>query len=188
MSQPPGRPNPLIRNGTEAEPGLEFLPRLEPRFRGLLGSARALWQSTADESAPSAPFWPDVFTATGLPWRGLAESGVSHILLLAAMVSLTHAWLNRPRVILQKPFQRSQIVYYTTSEYLPEIKTPSPRARATRPADPAYAAQEIISVPPEADNHRQTIITPPDVKLAQEMALPNLVAWTRDPGPVPVPG
>ena len=188
MSQPPGRPNPLIRSETEAEPGLEFLPRLEPRFRGLLGNARALWRSTADESAPSAPFWPDVFTATGLPWRSLAESGVSHILLVAAMVSLTHAWLNRPRVILQKPFQRSQIVYYTPSEYLPEIKTPTPRARVTRPAEPAYAAQEIISVPPEADNQRQTIITPPDVKLAQEMALPNLVAWTRDPGPVPVPG
>ncbi|HEU5336240.1 MAG TPA: TonB family protein [Terriglobales bacterium] len=187
MSQPPGRPNPLFRSETEAEPGLEFLPRLEPRISGFLGNARALWERTADENTPSAPFWTDVFIATGLPWRSLAESGLSHILLVAAMVSLTHAWLNRPRVILQKPFQRSQIVYYTTSEYLPEIKTPTPRGRTERPAEPAQAAQEIIAVPAEADNRRQTIITPPDVKLAQEMALPNLVAWTRDPGPVPVP-
>lgn len=188
MSQPPGQPNPPTRNETEAVPGLELLLRLEPRFGGFLGNARALLRSAADDSAPSAPFWSDIFISGGLPWRGLAKSGLSHFLLVAAIVSLSHAWLNRPRLVLQKPFQRSQIVYYTTSEYLPAIKTPTPRARVTRPAEPADAAQEIISVPPEADNHRQSIITPPDVKLAQEMALPNLVAWTRDPGPVPVPG
>ncbi|HEV2114379.1 MAG TPA: TonB family protein [Terriglobales bacterium] len=116
------------------------------------------------------------------------ESAVSHGLMLAAIWSLSHAWLLHPRVTLRPVFEHNQIVYYTTSEYLPPIHAPSPRARAAQKADPAYAPQEIISVPPEADNHSQTIVTPPDVKLAQEMHLPNLVAWTPTPGPVPVPG
>ncbi|HET7751650.1 MAG TPA: hypothetical protein VFK81_19820, partial [Terriglobales bacterium] len=123
-----------------------------------------------------------------VPWRSLVESVLSHGLMIAAVWGISHAWLIHPQVTLQPIFQPSQIVYYTTSEYLPAIKAPNPRARVARKAEPAYAPQEIISVPPEADNLSQTIVTPPDVKLAQEMHLPNLVAWTPNPGPVPVPG
>ncbi|HKT70083.1 MAG TPA: hypothetical protein VJP83_11625, partial [Terriglobales bacterium] len=123
-----------------------------------------------------------------MPWRSLLESALSHGLMVAAVWGLSHAWLIHPRVTLRPVFQPSQIVYYTTSEYLPAIKAPTPRARVAREADPAYAPQEIISVPAEADNRTQTIVTPPDVKLAQEVRLPNLVAWTPNPGPVPVPG
>ncbi|MGE5726199.1 MAG: TonB family protein [Acidobacteriota bacterium] len=162
---------------------------MEPRLPALLGNLGTLLRP-----APAEPmlggdcFWPDVFTPSGLPWRSLAESALSHGLMLAAIWGLTHAWLDRPRVVIRPAFQHSQIVYYTTSEYLPAINTPAPRAQLQRRADPAYAPQEIISVPPEADNRTQTIVTPPNVKLAQEMSVPNLVAWTRSPGPVPVPG
>ena len=189
MSQPPGQPNSPRCSTGEPTPGLQFLIRLEPRLSALLGNLGALMRpAPAEPMLAGASFWPDVFTPTGLPWPSLAESALSHGLMLAVIWGLTHAWLSRPRVVIRPAFQHSQIVYYTTSEYLPAIKAPALRARLHHKADPAYAPQEIISVPPEADNRSQTIIVPPDVKLAQEMSVPNLVAWTRSPGPVPVPG
>ena len=51
--------------------------------------------------------------------------------------------------------------------------------------EPAYAPQPIISVPPETDNRSQTIVTPPDIKLNRDVALPNIVAWS--PASVAVP-
>ncbi|HKC71995.1 MAG TPA: hypothetical protein VKB60_10250, partial [Terriglobales bacterium] len=116
-----------------------------------------------------------------MPWRSLVESALSHGLMIAAVWALSHAWLIHPHIKLQPAFEHSQIVYYTTSEYLPPIEAPAPRARVAHKAEPAYAPQEIISVPPEADNRSQTIVIPPDVKLAEEMHLPNLVAGTPNP-------
>lgn len=189
MSQPPGQPNsPRCSTGGPA-PGLQFLIRLEPRLPALLGNLGTLLRpAPAEPVFAGAPFWPDVFTPTGLPWRSLAESALSHGVMLAAIWGLTQAWLSRPRAVIRPAFQHSQIVYYTTSEYLPAIKAPALRARREQKADPAYAPQEIVSVPPEADNRSQTVVTPPNVQLAQEISVPNLVAWTRSPGPVPVPG
>ena len=189
MSQPSGQPNsPRCSTGGPAL-GLQFQIRLEPRLSALFGNLKALLQRPPEDFwLSTAPFWPDVFVERSVPWSSLVESALSHGLMIAAIWGLSHAWLIHPQVTLRPVFQPSQIVYYTTSEYLPAIQEPSPRARAAHKAEPAYAPQEIISVPPEADNHTQTIITTPDVKLAQEMHLPNLVAWTPNPGPVPVPG
>src|SRR5690348_3192884 len=189
MSLPSGQPNSPRCSTGGPPPRLHFQVRLEPRLPALFGNLKALFERPpADFWLDSAPFWPDVFVKSGVPWRSLVESALSHGLMIAAVWGLSHAWLIHPRIKLRPVFERSQIVYYTTSDYLPPIKAPVPRARVAHKADPAYAPQEIISVPPEADNHSQTIVTPPDVKLAQEMHLPNLVAWTPNPGPVPVPG
>lgn len=189
MSLPSGQPNSPRCSTGGPPPRLHFQVRLEPRFPALFANLKALFERPpADFWLETAPFWPDVFVERGVPWRSLLESALSHGLMVAAVWGLSHAWLIHPRVTLRPVFQPSQIVYYTTSEYLPAIKAPTPRARVAREADPAYAPQEIISVPAEADNRTQTIVTPPDVKLAQEVRLPNLVAWTPNPGPVPVPG
>ncbi|MGE5205698.1 MAG: hypothetical protein ACM3PW_08780, partial [Chlamydiota bacterium] len=189
MSQPLGQSSAPTPGDDGPASGLRFLVRLEPRLPALFSNLAVLLRpAPSDSVVATAPFWSDVFVGSGVPWRSLLESALSHGVILAAIWGLSHAWLLHPRVVLRPVFQRSQIIYYTTSEYLPAIETPAPRARVARKADPAYAPQEIISVPPEADNTRQTIVIPPDVKLAQEMALPNLVAWTPTPGPVPVPG
>src|SRR5690242_3285098 len=189
MSLPSGQPNSPRCSTGGPPPRLHFQVRLEPRLPGFFSNLKALLERPpADFWLDSAPFWPDVFVERGVPWRSLLESALSHGLMLAAVWGLSHAWLIHPHIKLQPAFEHSQIVYYTTSEYLPAIKALTPRARVARKAEPAYATQEIISVPPEADNRTQTIVTPPDVKLAQEMHLPNLVAWTPNPGPVPVPG
>jgi TonB family protein len=189
MSQPLGQSSAPTPGDDGPASGLRFLIRLEPRLPALFSNVAILLRpAPSDSVVATAPFWNDVFVGSGVPWRSLLESALSHGVMLAAIWGLSHAWLLRPRVVLKPAFQRSQIIYYTTSEYLPAIEAPEPRARVARKADPAYAPQEIISVPPEADNSRQTIVTPPEVKLAQEMALPNLVAWTPTPGPVLVPG
>ncbi len=81
-------------------------------------------------------------------------------------------------------FEHTQVIYYPAAEYLPPLDTRSaqaPRLAKADPAvaDPAFAPQPIISVPPEADNGSQTIVTPPSVKLQHEVALPNVVAWSE---------
>ncbi|HLK31445.1 MAG TPA: energy transducer TonB, partial [Terriglobales bacterium] len=154
-----------------------------------LSNVADLFRSVPEPAGvPAAPFWPDVFVATGLPWRSLLQSGLTHGLAVAAIWGLSHVWLGRPQIIARPVFDHSQIVYYSVSEYLPAMKSPAPGARISHPAEPTNAPQEIISVPQEADNRRQTIVTPPNVKLAAEMPLPNLVAWTPLPSAVPVPG
>ena len=42
-----------------------------------------------------------------------------------------------------------------------------------RKGAPKLAKQEILSVPPEPDNNHQTIVTPPKVKLKQDVRCPT---------------
>ena len=54
--------------------------------------------------------------------------------------------------------------------------------------DPVYSPQAIISVPPDSDNRTQTIVTPPHVKLNEDVPLPNIIAWSEKTLPIaPVP-
>jgi TonB family protein len=73
------------------------------------------------------------------------------------------------------------VVYYSPSEYLPPLDTRRSNSIQERKADPEFSAQPIISVPPEADNHLQTIVTPPKIQLERDVALPNTVAWSDRP-------
>ena len=80
---------------------------------------------------------------------------------------------------MAKPtFDHSQVIYYQASEYLPPLDTRSARPAQPAKADPEFSRQPIISLPPEADNHSQTIVAPPKVKLKHDVALPNIVAWS----------
>ena len=68
-------------------------------------------------------------------------------------------------------------------ERLPAPDQYGPRGEAKpRKGQPKLAKQEILSVPPNPDNNRQTIVTPPNVKLNHDVPLPNIVAWTNIPG------
>ena len=78
---------------------------------------------------------------------------------------------------MRSPFDHATLAYYPISEYLPPIEGPGTPARTPKKAEPVLARQKIISVPPGADNHHQTIITPPDIKLNHDIRLPNIVAW-----------
>lgn len=166
-------PDPWSRN---------FLQNLSELFR--------LKKSVPDFSSAPAAFWPDVFVDRRLPWRRFLQSGVYHFLALVAVWEGSQFLALLPHADPQPIFTHSDVVYYTPSEYLPPINTlPAAPAHAQK-ADPEYSAQPIISVPPQADNRSQTIVTAPRVQLKQDVPMPNIVAWQGEPqipiGPAPV--
>jgi len=129
------------------------------------------------QSAPAA-FWPDVFVKRSFPWDGLFQSGACHLIAFGLMLGLSRLLALQPQVETRPAFNHSEVIYYQPSEYLPPLDTRSDSSAIAEKADPELAPQPIISVPPEADNREQTIVTPPNVRLRQKVALPNIVAWS----------
>jgi TonB family protein len=128
-------------------------------------------------SAP-APFWPDVFVTRPLPWARFLQSVVYHAVAFALLIGLTRFFALQPQVVAIPTFDHSQVIYYQPSEYLPPLDTRTESSEQMQKADPEFSRQPIISLPPEADNRSQTIVTPPNVKLKRDVALPNIVAWS----------
>ena len=131
-------------------------------------------------SAPAA-FWPDVFVQRGLPWNGFAQSSLTHLLALALLIVFTRLLALQPHAEPVPAFQHAQVIYYSPSEYLPPLDTRAPEDALPRKADPEFSKQTIISVPREHDSRAQTIVTPPKIRLKQDVALPNIVAWSDTP-------
>jgi TonB family protein len=122
-------------------------------------------------------FWSDVFVSSGLPWHRFAESFAIHMLVIAGLWGASRAWLLRPRTFPPRVFSKRDVIYFPASEYLPPLDTGNEIAYNPQRGDPEFSKQTILSVPPEADNPTQTVVTPPDVKLKNEILLPNVVAW-----------
>ena len=90
--------------------------------------------------------------------------------------------------MLDRPvFNRSDVIYYAPSEYLPPLDTGNAHRSIPQKGEPEHAAQPIISVPAEADNRTQTIVTPSDIKLNHDVPLPNIVAWSENKAQPAVP-
>ena len=123
-------------------------------------------------SAP-AGFWPDVFVKRPLPWEGFVRSGACHLIAFGLLLGLSRFVALQPRVVAQPAFEHSDVIYYQPSEYLPPVDTRRASNAPPQKADPAFSPQPIISVPPKADNHSQTIVTPPKIKLNRDLALPK---------------
>jgi TonB family protein len=128
------------------------------------------------DSAPAA-FWPDVFVKRGLPWRRFLESGGYHIVALVLFVAFSRLLALQPKPVTHPTFDHSQVIYYQPSEYLPPLDTGHSKADPAQKADPEIARQPVISVPPEADNRSQTIVSAPNIKLKHDVPLPNIVSW-----------
>jgi TonB family protein len=175
---------PLLLETPRVVPCPRLLVELPSRPRVFLGNLRDVilprrLPPLDLRSAPAA-FWPDVFVKRGLPWLTFMESVAYHVIACTLLIVLSRFMALRPQVAAVAPtFDHTQVVYYQPSEYLPPMDTRSPRP-APEPAksDPEFASQPIISVPPEADNRRQTVVTPPNIKLRHDVALPNIVAWS----------
>ena len=187
MNQVPG-PNRLPEDQMALPPWihcalpLRLLVELEPWHRAFLDQVRGVFPAgelPLDlDSAPGA-FWPDVFVERGLPWRRFLESGAYHVLALALLLGATRFFALQPRVMPRSTFQRTQVIYYSSAEYLPQLDTRrSDRGREGK-ADPEYSRQPVISVPREADNRVQTLVTPAAIRLKRDIALPNVVSWSE---------
>lgn len=161
-------------------PGL--LVELPSRPRVFFGNLRDLIfprrQAPLELQSAPAAFWPDVFVQRRFPWDGFLQSGAYHLVAFGILLGISRLLALQPRVETRPTFNHSEVVYYQPSEYLPPLDTRGPSAAAPATADPLFAPQPIISVPPETDNHEQTIVTPPKVKLKQNVPLPNIVAWS----------
>jgi TonB family protein len=120
--------------------------------------------------------WRDVFVEQELPWRRFLQSAVLHAAVVALIWTISLAWIRQQKILDRNVFDRLSLVTYSPQEYLKPLDTGPSEAPKTQTGDPAYAKQPIISVPPEADNRDQTIVAPPDLKLNQDVALPNIVA------------
>ena len=170
---------PLPDNKKTAQ-DLHFLIASEPWPRVFLQNFLSLFTSGEPASLPaeSAPaaFWPDVFVDRSLPWGRFLQSGAYHILALAIIWAGSRFLALQPHVVVPVTFERAEVIYYTPSEYLPPLDTRNSNSTEAQKADPEYSIQPIISVPPEAGNHSQTIVTPPNIQLHNDVALPNVVA------------
>jgi TonB family protein len=168
---------------------VNLLPQIEPWG----ASFRSNFKDFLLRSRPSPPpisstpgkFWSDVFVHQPLPWRRFAESGGYHALLVAALYGIS-ILPGRPAIAPAHAFDKSQVLYFSASEYLPPLDTGDNRPASPQKADPEFAKQSILSVPPEARNNHQTIVSPPSVELDHDVATPNIVAWGDHSVPVPV--
>jgi TonB family protein len=166
-----------------------LLVELEPRTTVFFRNLRdLLWpRAKAPLQLVSRPadFWPDVFVQRQVPWFQVLQSTFGHILVIAALWGWSELWPQRPQIVERPVFQRSDVVYYDASEYLAPLDTGGVHAPLPQKGEPEHAAQPIISVPPEADNRTQTIVTPPKLKLDHDVPLPNIVALGRPTPTIP---
>ena len=94
-------------------------------------------------------------------------------------------WPQPTQIVQRNVFHNSDVIYYDAAEYLPPLNTGGTQSPSPKKGEPEHATQPIISVPPEADNRAQTIVTPPNVKLDHDVPLPNIVAWARPQPTIP---
>jgi len=136
-------------------------------------------------SAPAVDFWRDIFVFHPSRFRFFFDSYASHVLFVLVIYGLSTSPLfqRRPQKVLD-PFENTHIEYYPVSPYLPPVSTPPKPAKHAFKGEPALAKQEIISVPPEPDNSRQTIVTPDVRILHKEVPLPNVVVWADKAAPI----
>ena len=164
-------------------PELRLLVELPSRPRAFFGNLRDLVfprrLPPLELRCAPAPFWPDVFVRRELPWGRFVQSGAYHVIAFVLLIAFTRFFALQPQVVARPAFDHAQVIYYQPSEYLPPLDTRSAHAAQPAKADPESSRQPIISLPREADNRSQTIVTPPNVKLNRDVALPNIVAWSE---------
>lgn len=178
-------PSAVLEDSESQAEELRLLVVSEPWRHVFAQNLRELFRPVSEaplhlQSTP-AEFWPDVFVDRKLPWRRFLESGGYHILALIVILTGSRWLALQPHSVPLEALNHPEVVFYSASEYLPPLDTRQSAAQHARKADPELSSQPIISVPPEADNHSQTIVTAPRVQLKHDIALPNTVAWSDQP-------
>ena len=173
----------LRSHGGSAELGL--LVELPAWHRAFFSNLRDLIKprqfSSLDITSAPAPFWTDVFVKRGLPWGRFLQSAAYHAVAFGLLLSFSRLLELHPQPTLSPSFDHAQVIYYQAADYLPPLDTRSDDPSPAPKSDPEFSRQAIISVPSEADNRSQTIVTPPNLKLKQDVPLPNIVSWTDKP-------
>jgi TonB family protein len=127
-----------------------------------------------------------VLVTPRLPWGRLLESAIFHVTVIVVLWSSSRLWPQSSNVVDPPAFHSSDVVYYEAPEYLPPLNTGQSPAPSPHRGDPEFAAQPILSVPPEPDNRSQTIVAPPNLKLDGDVPLPNIVALGHTAPSIPI--
>jgi TonB family protein len=181
MQEAPGT---VLEEVESAAPDLRLIVAHDPWLRLFLQNVGDLFKRQERlvlDGTTTTDFWPDVFVDRPLPWWRFAESGGLHVVALFVIFAATRFLALHPHITMQPTFSRADVVYYAPSEYLPPLDTRRKESARAQKADPELAEQPIISLPPEADNHSQTIVTPPNIRLSHDVPLPNTVSWSERP-------
>jgi len=164
--------NPRVQRSGPA-PRLSLLIELEPGYRVFFGNLADLLLSRGVPHIPitsrPAPFWNDVFVPSGTLWYSFTESTLLHLLLIILFVwGQSRVWVLSVRVFPQRDAFHRSITYYPPARSFPAIEGRASsvrgrsRAKQTSPHQ-AAAHQPAIPVTPQ---QKQSIVTPPDIKLA----------------------
>lgn len=195
MTLPVMRPEANLNN-VESTPQTPAIPdppvllvTLDPRFRAFLSNV-VVWlgpqQAPDPVSSEAGLLWPDVFVKPHIPWGRFVESAILHTAAVFVLWTSAQLWPEPTRIIAPAPLRESEVLYYDASDYLPPLDTGASKPQVAQKGDPAYSAQPIISVPPEPDNRKQTIVAPPKLKLDHDVQLPNVVAWNQTTPSIPL--
>ncbi len=177
-------PGQVLEEVEPPAPELRLLITTDPWPRVFVQNVLGLFErkpTPLDLESTPADFWPDIFVERRLPWGRFFQSGGYHILALMLVWAGARFLALQPHATMQPTFTHADVIYYTPSEYLPPLDTRQPTSEHAQKADRELSAQPIISVPPEANNHSQTIVTAPNVRLQHDVPLPNTVAWSNTP-------
>ncbi len=139
-----------------------------------------------ETTAKPVPLRRNYFIKTGIDPVRFIESYSGHIVFVLIVYLVCTLPFFNPAPLLHSPLENAEISYVPLSEYLPAINTAGKAAMKPRHGAPKLAKQEILSVPANADNNHQTIVTPPKIKLDHDVALPNIVAWAPVPAAQPI--
>src|SRR6266700_1847938 len=166
-------------------PRLRLLLELEPAHRVFFRNLAdvLLFRSMPPVAATSrpAPFWRDVFVCSGVPWRWLLGSTLSHVIVVAAMLILSQWWAQREPLQHRRTFYKSYVSYYTPSPSFPALRSSASRVRALPKRKPESAHQAVTRVAPERTGK---IIRPPDIKRTE--SAPNVLASNSIPLAMPL--
>jgi len=155
---------------------LRLLVECDPASPEFRSGVRAVLHPDSVASDGTFDLWRDVFVQQNLPWGRFVQSAVLHAAALGLIWVVSLSWMRQQRILDRDKFDRSSLITYTPQEYLPPLDTGAPTPAKPQKGDPAYAKQPIISVPREANSRSQSVVVPPDIKLDQDVPMPNIVA------------
>src|SRR2546427_565247 len=169
----------------EAAPRLRLLLELEPGHRVFFRNLAdvILFRSTPPVATMSrpGPFWHDVFVCSGVPWRWLLGSTLSHMIVIAFMLILSQWWAQREPLQYRRGFHRSTVSYCAPAPAFPAQRSRASRVRAMPKRKPESAHPDVTRMPTE---RTRKIIQPPDIKRTE--SAPNVLASNSIPLAMPL--
>jgi GAF domain len=171
-----------IRSSFKAMPAPNLLFKLEPAYRvffsNLIDTLHPPQLPPLKMTSLPSRFWPDVFVPSQLPWRRFVQSMLLQVIMVVALGGLLEFGFSQPQLRQsQLTFNKSDVIYYLPSDYLPSFKQDAGPSRSGRTQPPALVKQPVIHLSRESGTRTPAAITPPNIKLKQELRLANIMAW-----------